>query len=80
MNDEATQLLREIRDFLEEAAERDIAYQAETRKALKLNRMALRAALAVLVVAILAVAWIAWDIHSRISASMPTSPDVIYPD
>ena len=80
MNDEATQLLREIRDFLEEAAERDIAYQAEARKALKLNRIALRGTLSVLVVAILVVVWLAWDVHSRMSVPAPTSPDVFYPD
>jgi hypothetical protein len=66
MNEEATQLLHEIRDLLEQAAEREIPYMEEARRTLKFNRIVQRLALVLVVVVLVlfaaGAAMMAWKI------------------
>jgi len=73
MDDEATRLLREIKDLLIASAARDEAWNAEMRQSMKRGRNLVR--LLMLPIAIAALVMVLWSFLSAISAAYHDSQE-----
>jgi len=69
MDDEATRLLREIRDLLTASAERDIAWREESRR--NFARSHRMGKLVVVPLVVLGFCILAWQIYSEVIPALP---------